>query len=49
MFALRELFQTLRDAWTAADLRRRLAAWRYVVTHQDLLDGPMSREAGDAC
>ena len=39
-FALRELFLTLRTAWQAADLQKRLASWWYVVTHQDLLDGP---------
>jgi predicted HTH transcriptional regulator len=39
-FALWELYHTLKAAWEAADLRRRLASWWYVVTHQDLLDAP---------
>jgi hypothetical protein len=38
IFALKELYYTLHAALVAADLHRRLAAWRYVVTHQDLLD-----------
>jgi hypothetical protein len=44
MFALRELLQVLADAlseaWAAADLGRRLGAWWWVVTHQDLVDAP---------
>jgi hypothetical protein len=40
MFAVRELFHTLKAAWAASDLRRRLAAWWWVVTHRDLLDSP---------
>jgi hypothetical protein len=43
VFAIRELYQTLadalREAWAAADIGRRLQAWRYVVTHRQLLDG----------
>jgi predicted HTH transcriptional regulator len=39
-FALWELYHTLEAAWEAADLRRRLAAWWYVITHRDLVDGP---------
>jgi hypothetical protein len=38
-FALYELKATLAAAWRAADLRRRLGAWLYVIRHRDLLDG----------
>ncbi len=42
MFALVELFQVianaLADAWAAMDWRRRLAAWRWTVTHRAELD-----------
>jgi hypothetical protein len=34
IFALKELYHTLSAAWKAADLHRRLEAWRYVVTHR---------------
>jgi len=37
MDALRELYWTLQDAWRAADLRRRLRSWWWVVTHPELL------------
>lgn len=47
MFALKELYHTLAAAWEAADLPHRLAAWRYVVTHRDLLDSPAPQEAGN--
>lgn len=40
LFAAGELLQTLYAAWRAADLWRRLQAWWYVVTHQDLIDTP---------
>ncbi len=40
LFAAVELLQTLYAAWNAADLWRRLQAWWYVVTHQDLIDAP---------
>lgn len=37
-FALCELYHTLRAAWEAADVKRRLREWWYVVTHRELLD-----------
>jgi hypothetical protein len=44
MFALKELSQVLADAlaeaWAAADIRRRLGAWWWVVTNRELVDGP---------
>lgn len=39
-FALWELYHTLKAAWEVADLRGRLTEWWYVVTHQELVDGP---------
>jgi hypothetical protein len=38
MFALTELYSTLKAALEAADLPNRLKAWWYVVTHRHLLD-----------
>lgn len=37
-FALYELKATVVEAWKAADLRRRLTAWWYVVTHRGLVE-----------
>lgn len=37
LFVLYELKATLTAAWEAADLRRRLGAWWWCVTHQELL------------
>ena len=34
VFAVTELYLTLRDAWRAADVRRRLASWWCVVSHR---------------
>jgi hypothetical protein len=38
LFALKELIWTLWAAFEAADLKRRLRAWRYVVTHRELIE-----------
>ena len=46
--AIFELIATLLDAWHAADLRGRLRAWWYVVTHRHLVDGPPPEEGRDA-
>ncbi len=35
-----EPYQTIRDAWQAADLSARLQEWWWVVTHSHLLDAP---------
>ena len=40
MFFIREFLSILRDAWREADLRRRFAAWWWVVTHRRMLDAP---------
>ncbi len=38
MNAITELFQTVREAWEAADLGARLKAWWWVLTHRAELD-----------
>jgi hypothetical protein len=52
MFAIRELWYTLRagwiEAWAAADVANRFKAWWWTVRHRDLLDGPAPREVADA-
>jgi len=37
MWAVKELWATLHDAWTTADMKRRLIEWLWCITHQDLL------------
>jgi len=49
MFALTELYHTLADAWRAADLSKRLREWRWVVTHQCLLNSPVSEAPPAPC